>query len=95
MIVFRSDAEKTVADPESSENVINLGEDIDFLKEYEDHDADYKIKSRYTNSKGISNTLEKKWCQYRIEQTIEGYREYCRQLAAEQVDQQVQLSDFT
>lgn len=95
MIVFGSDAEKTVADPQSSEDVINLGEDIDFLKEYEEHDADFKIKYRYTNSEGLSNTLEKKWCQYRIEQTVEDYQEYCRQLAAEQVDQQAQLSDFT
>jgi len=77
------------------EDIIGLGKNIGFLKEYEDHDGDYKIKSRYTNSEGLSQTLEKKWCQYRVEQTVAGFQEYCRQLAAEQVDQQAQLSDFT
>lgn len=79
---------------EVAEDIIDLGKRIDFLTNYEDHPSDYKIKSRYTNDKGLSETLKRKWKQYRVEQKIAGYQEYCYRLAAEKMDEQTQLGDF-
>ena len=79
---------------EIAENIVTLGQDIDFLREYDDHEADYKLKSRYTDSDGLYKTLENKWCQYRVERTIEGYKRYCIQLAREEIGQQAQLTDY-
>lgn len=79
---------------EVAEDIIDLGKRIDFLTDYEDHPSDFKIKSRYTNDEGLMETLERKWRQYRVERTIQGYQEYCYRLAAEKLDEQTQLGDF-
>lgn len=79
---------------EIADDLIELGRDVDFLRKYEDHEADYKIKSRYTESEGLYQTLERKWIQYKVESTIEGYQDYCYQLAEEELGRQAQLGDF-
>jgi len=80
---------------EVTENIIDKGCEIDYLTDFEDHEADFKIKSRYTHSDGLSKTLERKWCQHQVESTVEGYQDFCYQLASEQIDQQSQISDYT
>lgn len=79
---------------EVAEDIIDLGKRINFLTDYDDHPSDYKIKSRYTNDGGLSQTLERKWKQYRVERRIEGYQKYCYRLATEKLEEQTQLGDF-
>lgn len=79
---------------EFADEIIELGQEIDFLKEYDDHEADYKLKSRYTNSKGLETTIERKWIQHQIEQGIQQYQEDCYQYATERDGAQKQLGDF-
>lgn len=76
------------------ETVIETAFDIGFLEEWDDERGDYKIVSRYTHSDGLEKTLKKKWCDFKVEEEIEKFRERCREMAKQEVGMQTQLDDY-
>ncbi|MFC6838418.1 hypothetical protein [Halomarina ordinaria] len=75
-------------------NIIQMAQTINFLRREPDGPADFKIVSRYTNSRGLEKTLEQKWCQYQVQQKREQMQEECYEQATEEVDQQKELSEY-
>jgi len=84
---------------EIAESIISEGVKIDFLKEWKEDDKwDYKIKSRYTSSDGLEETLIKKWIDRKIEERKEKERKKCFEKVKKQIkkeaEAQSKLTEF-
>lgn len=79
---------------ETTNQLIELGQEIGLLTDCEDEAADYRVVSRYTSREGIEKTLRKKWKEYRVKERYSKMQEKCREYAQEEVGKQTQLSNF-
>lgn len=79
---------------EITDKLVELGKDIDLLRDWEDGPADYRIVSQYTSRSGIEKTLKKKWKKYKVNEKYSEMQEECREYAREKVGEQTQLDDF-
>lgn len=73
---------------EITDELIELGEDIGLLREWEDRSANYRVISQYTSRSGIEKTLKNKWKKHRISERYSGMQEECRKYAQEKVGEQ-------
>jgi hypothetical protein len=64
---------------ETKENVIESATSIEFLREAESEEKDYKIVSRYTHSDGLEKTLERKWIDSKVAERKDQIRQHCRE----------------
>jgi hypothetical protein len=76
------------------DDIIELGKKIEFLRECEEDDFDYKLVSRYTHSDGLEKTLRKKWIKHRIEDKKGELWDGCVENAKEKIAMQSQLEDY-
>jgi hypothetical protein len=79
---------------EITNELIELGEDIGLLRDWEDGPADYRVVSQYTSRKGIEKTLKKKWKEYRADEKYGKMQKACRRYAREKVGEQSRLEDW-
>lgn len=79
---------------EITDQLIELGEKIGLLRDWDDGPADYRVVSQYTSRSGIEKTLKKKWKEYKVEEKYSKMQEECREYAREKVGEQMQLDDF-
>lgn len=77
------------------DEIVDEALDIGYIREYEESEADYKIVSRYTNSSGLEKTLEKKWIDSQVDDKIKEIEEKAEKLAAQDVNKQTELWDFS
>lgn len=78
--------------------VIELAKSINFLREREGDEGDYKLISRYTHSEGLEKTLKRKWVDSRVEARKDEIKNECwedvRETMLEEDDAQTSLGDF-
>jgi len=79
---------------EITDDLIELGEEIGLLRDWEDGPADYRVVSQYTSRKGIEKTLKKKWKEYKVDEKYSKMQKECREYAQEEAIKQTQLNEF-
>lgn len=86
------------AQEEKAEDILRLGKEIEYLREWDAPGADYKLISRYTHSDGLERTLSRKWIDYKVEQKKDEIRDDCRddvkEHILEEIKPQKRLSDY-
>ncbi|QLG47841.1 hypothetical protein [Natrinema halophilum] len=75
-------------------DLIEGGENINFLSEWEDDRAGFKIVSNYTAKDDLEQVLEDKWIDWRIEGKKDELREECEDRVAAEIGKQSQLSKY-
>jgi hypothetical protein len=79
---------------EITDELIELGQEIGLLRDWEDGPADYRVVSQYTSRKGIEKTLKKKWKKHKVKERYSEMQKACREYAREEAIKQTQLSEF-
>ena len=79
---------------EITDELIELGQEIGLLRDWEDGPADYRVVSQYTSRNGIEKTLKKKWKEYKVKEKYSKMQEACREYAQQEAIKQTQLSEF-
>lgn len=77
------------------DDLIEAGKRIDFLSEWDNSAAEFKIVSNYTDRDDLETALENKWVDYRIERMKDELRNECYEAATRDVGKQTQLPDFS
>ncbi|ELY94641.1 hypothetical protein C483_02880 [Natrialba hulunbeirensis JCM 10989] len=75
-------------------DLVEAGKRINFLCEWDDNRADYKIVSNYTARDDLEVVLENKWVEWRIENMKDALREDCKEKAISEIDQQQDLAAY-
>ncbi|WP_135825550.1 hypothetical protein [Halorussus ruber] len=86
---YREDRIQRIVD-----DLIEGGKNINFLSEWEDDRAEYKIVSNYTARDDLEKALENKWVKWRIKGLKDELREDCKQKAVSEIGKQTELSEF-
>lgn len=80
------------------ESIIEDAVEINFLKEWDGDEGDYKIVSRYTDSDGLEQTLSRKWIDHKVEEEKDEIRDKCweevRELILSIAKSQTELTDY-
>lgn len=76
------------------DDLIEAGKRIDFLSEWDDDRAEFKIVSNYTAKDDLEQVLEDKWVDWRIEGMKDELREECKQRVVADIGKQTQLDQF-
>jgi hypothetical protein len=83
---------------EIEEDIITLAMDINYLREWEKEEGDFKLVSRYTHSDGLEKTLKRKWIDYKVGERKDEIRQECRETITQdilsQAKPQTKLTDF-
>lgn len=70
---------------ETMDDVIETATSIQFLREAESEEKDYKIVSRYTHSDGLEKTLERKWIANKVEERKDQIKQNCRETIRDEI----------
>lgn len=76
------------------DDVIDGGRRINFLSEWENGLAEFKITSNYTAKDDLETVLENKWIDWKIEGLKNELRNECEKRVAAEIGRQSQLSNF-
>jgi len=79
---------------EITDELIQLGQEIGLLRDWENGPADYRVVSQYTSRKGIEKTLKKKWKEHKVKEKYSKMQEACREYARGEAIKQTQLREF-
>lgn len=77
------------------EELIEAGKNINFLSEWDDDRAEYKIVSNYTARDDLETVLQNKWIDWRIEGLKDELRKECEERIVSEIGKQSQLSEFS
>lgn len=75
-------------------DLIEAGKRINFLSEWDDDRADYKIVSNYTARDDLETVLEEKWVDWRIKMLKDELRQECKERVMAEIGKQSQLTEF-
>lgn len=76
------------------DDLIEAGKRINFLSEWEDSRAEYKIVSNYTAKDDLEQILEDKWVDWRIEGLKDVLRDECEERIIAEFGKQSQLPEY-
>lgn len=76
------------------DDLIRSAKRINFLSEWGDKRAEYKIVSNYTARDDLETVLENKWVDWRIEKMKDELRKECEERIVAEIDKQTQLTEF-
>ena len=76
------------------DELIEAGKRLDFLADWNDDRADFKVVSNYTAKDDLERALENKWVDWRIEGMKDELRNACEERIAAELGKQTQLDDF-
>lgn len=76
------------------DDLIQAGKRINFLSEWEDKRAEYKIVSNYTDKDDLERVLEDKWVDWRIGRMKDELRNECEERIMAEFGKQSQLPEF-
>lgn len=76
------------------DNLIDAGKRIEFLSEWDDERAEYKIVSNYTAKDDLESVLENKWVDWKIKGMKDELRRECEERVAKEIGKQSQLSEY-
>ncbi|NGM69230.1 hypothetical protein G6M89_09450 [Natronolimnobius sp. AArcel1] len=74
--------------------LIEAGKRINFLSEWEDDRAEFKIVSNYTAKDDLERVLEDKWVEWRIEDMKDELRDECEERVVAEIGKQRQLDEY-
>jgi hypothetical protein len=102
--VDRQDIEEYVSDSalnyteervsEMVDDLIEAGKRIDFLAEWDDERAEFKLVTNYTDKDDLETVLERKWVDWRIDEMKDELREECEEKVENKLGKQKELSEF-
>lgn len=76
------------------DDLIESGKRINFLSDWEDDRADFKIVSNYTAKDDLEKVLEDKWIEWRIEALKDELRDECEERVVAEIGKQSQLDEY-
>lgn len=76
------------------DDLIEAGQRINFLSEWDDDRAEFKLVSNYTAKDDLEQVLEDKWVEWRIEDMKSELRDECEERVVAELDKQMQLDEF-
>lgn len=80
-------------------SIIKDAKEINYLRDWDGDEGDYKIVSRYTDSDGLEETLSSKWIEYKVEEEKDGIRNSCWNEVHEEIlsiaKAQTELDDYS
>lgn len=75
-------------------DLIEAGKHINFISEWDDHGAEFKIVSNYTAKDDLEQVLEDKWVNWRVEGLKDELRDECEERVAAEIGKQSQLAEY-
>ena len=79
---------------EMVDDLVESGKRINFLSDWDDDRAEFKIVSNYTAKDDLEQVLENKWIEWRIEGMKDDLRQKCEENAISEIDKQKRLDEY-